>query len=89
MHESTKTEAKLLALAAALAVVAVTLAEFGDFPLLNDGADAEVTAALVAEACIRQFGPGELHGVSSLNPLTCVSAAGAEPRHVLSMPVSR
>ena len=47
-----------------------------------------VPAAVAApQACIAQYGPGE-RWVSSLHvPLTCASAAGVVPDHIMTEPV--
>lgn len=67
--------------AAALVVIA---GEYTDLPLYGS-ADASVTAALEAEACIAQFGAGE-RWARHAHVYAC-AAGVVDPQHILSYPL--
>lgn len=88
---------KALAGAALLAAFTVAAAEVTSVQLFDEGAEAEVTATLVADALERkalrpcditvaQFGPGE-RWYSHHHIYECASAAREVPNHILSYPL--
>ncbi len=100
MEQENRNLLKGLGVAVALAFVAALVGKVAGFSVLNDGADAAITAQLVAEAqkrhaaalpcdiTIAQFGPGE-RWKSHHHTYECARTARSLPAGVLTSPVAQ